>query len=319
MQKLSEDTLRGLFDNRTYERGLDYYENGHVLKPARFNDTIYAKVIGSTTEPYEVSVKINGEDTRTGCTCPVGGMCKHGVALLLKWIREPKTFSDRGKIYQALEKKSKEELLDIIKKAIDEHPYLIDDLNIRIEGVKDAAGVDADILIKRVKRMLSDEDSYYSTSVVKRFDDIRDAADMLMKNERYADASRVYLELVGAGLKIFGDFLEDDDIGDEAAGLVERSIKRFNECAPHASESDKEKLWDGIFRVVGLDEWGMDIEDLFYGVVTKENVGRLESRLMGGEKEPMDEGVFYYSTDGAIDLLDSLYEHLDITREKEAN
>jgi hypothetical protein len=40
---------------------------------------------------------------------------------------------------------------------------------------------------------------------------------------------------------------------------------------------------------------------------------------MGGEKEPMDEGVFYYSTDGAIDLLDSLYEHLDITREKEAN
>jgi hypothetical protein len=316
MQKLSEGVLRDLFDDRTYGRGLEYYENGHVLKPARFNDTIYAKVIGSAADPYEVNAKINGENTRTWCTCPVGGMCKHGMALLLKWIREPKTFSNRGKIYQALEKKSKEELLDIIKTAINEHPYLIDELNIRAEGVNDMTGVDADILIKKIKRMLSDEDSYYSTSVVKRFDDVRDAADTLMKNGRYAGASRVYLELVGAGLKIFGDFIEDDDIGDEAADLVERSIKSFNKCAPHANEADKEKFLDKIFRVVDMDEWGLDADDLFYGVVTEKNISKLESRLMSDKKGHMKEGT-YYNQDWAKDLLNRLYEHFEMEGENE--
>ena len=279
------------------------------MKPARFKDTIYAKVIGSAADPYEVSANIYGGNTRTRCTCPVGGMCKHGVALLLKWIREPKTFSDRGKIYQSLENKSKEELLEIIKKAIDEHPYLVDDLNIRAEGARDITS--ADILIKRINRMLN-EDSYYSTSVVKRFDDVRDDADILMKSGRYAEASRVYLELVGAGIKIYGVFIEDDDIGDEAADLVERSIKRFNECAPHASEAEKEKILDNIFRIVGLDEWDLGVDDLFYGVVTKANIGGLESRLTGGEKEHTEEDL-YYNKDWVVELLGCLYERLGMT------
>jgi uncharacterized Zn finger protein len=316
MQKLSEDALLELFDDRTYERGLEYYENGHVLKPARFNDTIYAKVIGNAPEPYEIVAFINGKDTFTRCTCPVGGMCKHGVALLLTWINEPGKFSDRGKIIQALEKKSKEELLEIIKKAIDGHPYLVDELNIRAEGIKGLAEADAGALIKKIKRILSDENSYYSASVVKRLEDIRDAANMLVKGERYADACRVYLKLVEAGIEVFGDFIEDDEVSYEASGLVEHSIKDFNECAPYVDEAEKERLWDEIFEVIGLDEWGLDIDELFYGVVTKENVGWLEARLMGGDKEPVEKGVVDYSRKGAMDLLNLIYDRLGMPEEK---
>lgn len=63
----------------------------------------------------------------------------------------------------------------------------------------------------------------------------------------------------------------------------------------------------------------MCVEDLFYGVVTKENVGRLEVRLMHGDKGTMEEGVAHYSEEEAIDLLSQLYEHLEIPVEKEAD
>ncbi len=78
----------------TFERGVDYYENGHVqnyhINISR-NIILTAEVIGSLNNIYQVSAEINelGELNDYNCQCKAfntyKGSCKHIIALLLHY------------------------------------------------------------------------------------------------------------------------------------------------------------------------------------------------------------------------------------------
>ncbi|VVB88716.1 Uncharacterised protein [uncultured archaeon] len=54
-------------------------------------------------------------------------MCKHGVALLLKWIHEPSSFIDANQFLLSLEKMNKREIISIIEKILKQNPSLINE------------------------------------------------------------------------------------------------------------------------------------------------------------------------------------------------
>jgi len=125
MTKLSENAIRDIFGDTTFLKGLDYYNHGYVSNTVKIGDILYSQVIGSSAKPYEVRAFITDAETSTKCTCPVGFMCKHGAALLLKWINEPSSFVDADRFLLSLERISKGEIINIIEKIIKHNPSLI--------------------------------------------------------------------------------------------------------------------------------------------------------------------------------------------------
>ena len=82
-------------DGKSYSRGLNYFDQGHVmsLKIKEIDEgltLIVATVDGNSTQPYiqEIEIyasKYGGFDIEGDCTCPVGFNCKHVVAACLAY------------------------------------------------------------------------------------------------------------------------------------------------------------------------------------------------------------------------------------------
>ncbi len=68
------------FDGRTLDRGLDYYDAGHVAHMRATADGLIALVRGTRPQPYTVVLNTEAPE-RSYCSCPVGVACKHLVAV----------------------------------------------------------------------------------------------------------------------------------------------------------------------------------------------------------------------------------------------
>lgn len=89
--------IRRIVGNTTYMRGLDLYEQGHVLdmniEQQGEYDTVIASVQGSGRKVYEVDISVDLETEEPDgffCECPAfisyDGVCKHCVAALLEYL-----------------------------------------------------------------------------------------------------------------------------------------------------------------------------------------------------------------------------------------
>lgn len=84
---ITERRLRQLASARSFERGEQYYRDGHVSSLAERGAVVSATVRG--TEDYQVRLEAVGGELRHRCTCPLGGggeFCKHAVAVALAWL-----------------------------------------------------------------------------------------------------------------------------------------------------------------------------------------------------------------------------------------
>jgi len=127
LPQLTESHIRAWTDPGSFGRGQGYYRAGHTITPRRQGSTLKARCIGSRPEPYCVEITLGpGGIARGECSCPVGagGHCKHAVALLLTWLQRPDTFTTVEDVETALERRSKAELVVIIRRMLERHPGL---------------------------------------------------------------------------------------------------------------------------------------------------------------------------------------------------
>ena len=96
------DTLEGLFlrrygrkpygvDGWAVVKGEDVYSAGRVKRHAAGDDgTLTGLVGGSNDETYTTTARLVSHGQRlsieSGCSCPVGRDCKHGIALVMAWL-----------------------------------------------------------------------------------------------------------------------------------------------------------------------------------------------------------------------------------------
>ena len=86
-----------------------------------------ARCAGSRAEAYRLEVKLADTGIAEAyCSCPVGasGHCKHTVALLLAWLHRPEDFTEVEELDTALERRSKAELIALIKQMLRQEPEL---------------------------------------------------------------------------------------------------------------------------------------------------------------------------------------------------
>lgn len=83
MEYPSQDEIRSLCTQQSFERGVNYYNQERIQELAINDDELTATVRG--THDYEVSVTVADDGTRAYCTCPYDytGACKHIIAVLL--------------------------------------------------------------------------------------------------------------------------------------------------------------------------------------------------------------------------------------------
>jgi len=132
---LTEAAIRSLTTPQSFSRGEEYYHTGAVLDLERRGDTLLAQVEGSSYEPYEVTIELDaGGIAQAHCTCPYdwGGYCKHIVAVLLAYVRQPDKIQERPLVADLLADLDRDTLAGLLAALLDEHPHLADWVEARV-------------------------------------------------------------------------------------------------------------------------------------------------------------------------------------------
>ena len=85
--KISKAQLKELTDSRSWERGIDYHQQGRVISLLEDRNTLIAKVAG--TQNYNVKLRVEDGELDGSCDCPMGDagvFCKHCVAVGLMYL-----------------------------------------------------------------------------------------------------------------------------------------------------------------------------------------------------------------------------------------
>jgi uncharacterized Zn finger protein len=131
---ITEGTIHDLATAESYERGENYYQTNSVSEIQQRGDIILARVEGSRIEPYHVAVTVSAHEVvTTSCTCPYdwGGICKHLVAVLLCYVRQPERIETRPSISEVLAGLDGTAARKLLNTLLRQEPHLID----RIETI----------------------------------------------------------------------------------------------------------------------------------------------------------------------------------------
>lgn len=315
MTKLTENIIRDIFGDTTFFKGLDYYNHDYVSNTVKTGDILYSQVVGSSTKPYEVRAFINDTETSTKCTCPVGFMCKHGAALLLKWVNEPSSFVDADRFLLSLERMSKGEIISIIEKMLKQNPSLIMEFSIEKEEKPE---INIDAISEKIGWIVHGELDYYHVwDAIHSLEEIKNTADRLKEKGSYKNASEVYLSLVKGGVTAYEEGIDDSDGG--MGDLVSQCIHDFNECMEQIDDiSYKNKLMDRILDIIEED-YGLEAQEMLYSIVNDQNIHRIEEYMLGkleDKRKTASDFSYKYKKRNAIEILTGLYEKIGNHEEK---
>lgn len=153
--------LKNNFGSEIIERGRKYYKHGRVRSLVVDGDLVAAVVIGNRN--YRVRVNLKTGDFK--CTCPCDFNCKHVVAVLLA-LKERKPSMKKNEIDTILKDKSKEDLIDLVKKMLISEPRLkkiikstIQDLKERIENLEMSDEDDVDGFVEEIDQLYDEVDA----------------------------------------------------------------------------------------------------------------------------------------------------------------
>lgn len=110
--------------------------------------TLQADVEGSQYELYRVRIELHDTGiVETTCSCPYdhGGICKHRVAVLSTYVRDPDAVTQRLPVTELLTDLNRERLVSLLGDLVEEHPDLTEWIEREIETRSTEASDDEDV------------------------------------------------------------------------------------------------------------------------------------------------------------------------------
>jgi Uncharacterized conserved protein len=242
---LDKQQIRERAAAQSWTRGQAYFAQGAVCQVVWREGVLTAQVIGSSYEPYRVTVRFDaqGAITNAECTCPydLSGDCKHIVATLLYLLNRPENVEQRPDLTSLLAPLNAEQLTRLVVQLVAVHPDLIDDVEELLATLTTpptssavSLPVDLAVLQRRIRadmrRLLRDYDTgdYY--------EDVIDLGEALMP-----------------AIEIVGDLLSADDARGALAVLEAGTIAWLDGC----EWIDHDSMGDVIgFASDTLATWG---------------------------------------------------------------
>lgn len=124
---ISDAQIQAMAGERSFERGLEYFESGMVESVLQRGNLIQAVVCGSEDYLYDVAVHAQtAEQLSTQCTCPYdyGPICKHSVAVLLFLLYCPEQVVQRPPIRATLDELDDSQIRSLLLDVAEQHPEI---------------------------------------------------------------------------------------------------------------------------------------------------------------------------------------------------
>ncbi len=168
LKELTIEDIEECCDSRTFSKGEDYYDSECVYEVCLSSETNLITATVEGNEEYKIKIHSEKKQITGSCTCPVDGICKHLIAVLLFCVNEPENIEflnpvKKGKVnYQSyLETLSKEKLIELIMKYAPKQFFI--EIGNSFSGNKEAVNVFMKVQ-KAIQRLFKDSDLLYSPS-----------------------------------------------------------------------------------------------------------------------------------------------------------
>jgi len=248
---LSEKEIRSRVGEQSFQRGQQYFRSGAIFEARRQGITLKARCEGSRAEAYRLHVTFDAQGiTEADCSCPVGdgGHCKHVAALLLTWRERPEAFTEIEELDTALERRSKAELIALIKQMLRQQP----DLELLLETPLPTSGkrhmpVSPETYRRQAEAAFrrGGHDWDAEAGVADELLAIKEIGDGFAQQHDYASAAVVY-EAVSAEVLDHYEMFPDE--GGDLGGVVNECVEGLGNCL--AGERDNSATREAILRAL---------------------------------------------------------------------
>ena len=271
--QLSESTISAWVGPRGFQLGHGYLENNAVFDLRRQGRALRACCQGSMPQPYRLRVAFgHGGIEEAHCSCPVGGggHCKHVGALLLAWMDRPDAFRMLEELDADLERRTKGELIALIKQMLQLQPDLETLLEVALTGGdRPSVPVNPEVYRRQVSSALrrGGDDWMASRRIAADIGITLSVGDGFLALGDHANASIVYQAVAQEILQHWDMILDEDDLLGE---VVDQCVEGLGSCLAdggdeaEARKSSLQTLFD-IYRLdvdyggVGLGEAAADL------------------------------------------------------------
>ncbi len=242
-------------DDAYFKRGQGYYASGAIYEQRREGMKIKSKCSGSQAPFYRQEVSFNSKGIESAeCSCPVGdgGRCKHAIALLLTWVNDPDSFQETEALEAILDKRSKPELIAIIKEMLEQEPDLESLLDLPVIG-EESKPINIKVIRQQAQRAFRDVDYEWGyTEEIKR--DLNPLLKLAAGYLSCGDAENsalIYMTVIEAILNN-----ENAAMGDEEGRLLGVSFdcaEALGNCLP--SINDRKKRLEILQVLFSVYQW----------------------------------------------------------------
>jgi hypothetical protein len=284
--KITERIIKSRVGEANLAKGEPYARRGAVFDTKRQGLTLRGRVQGRTAEPYRVSVTCDAKGIVSAeCSCPVGGggYCKHVAALLLVWRQDPQAFLEVEDLEASLARRSKEELLALVRQMLRRAPELEILLETPLPGSAKArqGPVSPDIYRRQAQTAfrLAGDDWRASYGVAADLMGIKALGDDFLEQDNVAAAVAVYDGLIAAIIEGYGSIQDEEGAIAEVAGAC---AERLGHCLDREQDpSRRSAILQAMFALYRFDIeiGGIGIGDEVPGLVV-EHATADEKRLV---------------------------------------
>ncbi len=273
LRSLTDEQVSTLFEDRIMERGIKYFEQGRILRPFVYRDSIMAECRGTLPENYYIRVDLRGGNLVASCTCPYAlGYCKHIAAVLYGWLKRPGMFKDLGQSEDLLKKMDKGPLVETIIDMIKYDPDVVYVINLRLLPRPELPG----FVEREMKNIFSEEfvDYLNVREIVKKLDIFREYSSDIYQEGDIGTAMVVLRPVIEA---IIDNYTNLDDTDGLMRNFFATVMDLYGDILPnYRLEGERRRFMNQALEWYLLAEWGL--ERVLRNFIRKETE-RLKERM----------------------------------------
>jgi uncharacterized Zn finger protein len=284
---VSEGEIRARVGEQSFQRGRQYFRDGAIFDARRQDMTLKARCAGSRGNAYRLHVTFDATGIADAdCSCPVGtgGYCKHIAALLLTWRERPEAFGEVAEIDAALEQRSKDELIALVKQMLRLRPDLesLLEMPLPAAGKRHTPASPETYYRQAIAAIRGGADEWGDADSADELLALAEIGDGFVDQEDFASAAAVYEAVSRAALENFELFdQESDDLGN----LIHACVEGLGRClaGEEHDRAAREMILQALFAVYRFDVdyggigLGDDVPDL-----VREHATAEERRMVAG-------------------------------------
>lgn len=281
---LSRTQIRQRVGAQSFERGEAYADAGNIFNARQMGSLLKSDCYGSGANVYRLWVKVErGKIVQADCSCPIGdgGYCKHVAALLLTWLAQPKTFRPVEEANTALERRSKEELIALVKQMLQRDPDLETLLELPLPGGKrSSAKVDSKLCRGQVAAAFRGGEYEWGSEeeIALEVDATLDLGFEFLEQDDLENAAAVFEAVAEEVLKRFEEFSDETGALSELVGRAVEGLGTILKAKP-AEPEFRQRVLRALFEVYhfDIDYGGVGLSDEVPGLILK-HAGEAEKR-----------------------------------------